>query len=65
MKRIAVLGAVVTALIAFCPETDRAQSAAPPAPVPVPAGTLTIPAGHKFIMQLETPLHTRTTRKGS
>ncbi len=35
-----------------------AESAAP-AP-----SSATIPAGHKFIMQLETPMHTRTTRKG-
>ncbi len=31
----------------------------------VPAGdVLSIPAGHKFIMQLETPLHSRTSQEG-
>jgi Ca-activated chloride channel homolog len=33
------------------------------APTPGPE-FVTIPAGQKFIMQLETPLHSRTTRKG-
>jgi Ca-activated chloride channel family protein len=42
--------------------TAQAPSAPPP---PAPAGGgLAIPAGQKFIMQLETSLHTRTTRKG-
>ena len=35
--------------------------AEPAAPTPTSA---TIPSGHKFIMRLETPMHTRTTRKG-
>jgi len=38
----------------------------PPAAAPAPAAAdaVTVPAGQKFIMRLETPLHTRTTRKG-
>lgn len=38
-----------------------AQTAASSLPIPA---HITIPSGHKFIMQLETPLHSRTTRKG-
>jgi len=33
-------------------------------PAAAPADAVTVPAGQKFIMRLETPLHTRTTRKG-
>lgn len=59
MKRTALIAALIAALAATClPHAAAGQSdaAAPPAVI--------IPAGHKFIMELETSLHTRTTRKG-
>ena len=41
-----------------------AQTNPPPAPAAPADSALTIPSGQKFILQLETALHTRTTRKG-
>jgi Ca-activated chloride channel homolog len=65
MKSIARFGIIVVAIVAFCASGIGAESAIPQAdaasPVDLP---VVIPSGHKFIMQLETPLHSRTTRKG-
>jgi Ca-activated chloride channel family protein len=65
MKRITDRSLIVIAVVAFCVQFDRVQSAvaqtAESAPTPE---SITIPSGQKFIMQLGTALHTRTTRKG-
>jgi Ca-activated chloride channel family protein len=58
-----VAAALVIALIVFCAQVNRAQSPNPPL-MPSTSSTATIPAGQVFIMQLDTPLHTRTTKKG-
>jgi Ca-activated chloride channel family protein len=58
-----VAAALVIALIVFCAQVNRAQSPNPPL-MPSTSSTASIPAGQVFIMQLDTPLHTRTTKKG-
>ena len=56
---------IALAVIAFCVQPDRVRPAvaqtAESAPTPE---SIIIPSGHKFIMQLGTALHTRTTRQG-
>ena len=64
MKRFQHLWAIALALIVLGASPGRAQTDPVPAPAAPADTTLTIPAGQKFIVQLETPLHTRTTRKG-
>lgn len=64
MKRSISVGAIALAMIALVARSDKAQS--PPSNSSAnsaPQG-LTIPSGQKFILQLETDLHTRTTRVG-
>jgi Ca-activated chloride channel homolog len=56
MKRSIVGCAVAVALVFICARMNGAQSTAPSPAV--------IPSGHVVIMQLDTPLHTRTTKKG-
>jgi VWFA-related protein len=64
MKRIISVGAIALAMIALVAQSDKAQSPASNSSAnPAPQG-LTIPSGQKFILQLETDLHTRTTRVG-
>jgi Ca-activated chloride channel homolog len=72
VQRTACLSAIILAVLAFCAQSGNvlpvfAQTAsAPQDPVstPAPGSSITIPAGQKFIMQLETDLHTRTTKTG-
>ncbi len=53
------------AILPAAAQTGDAPAESVPAETAAPAPTsATIPSGHKFIMQLETPMHTRTTRKG-
>jgi len=57
------LGAIVIMTVALGAQFIRGQSALPqPSEAPV-ASSLMVPGGQKFILQLETALHTRTTRK--
>jgi Ca-activated chloride channel family protein len=64
MKRIGHLWAIVLSLIVLGALPGRAQTDPAQVPAPPADNALTVPSGQKFIMQLETPLHTRTTRKG-
>jgi Ca-activated chloride channel family protein len=64
VKRTGHLWAIVLALIVLGVLPGNAQTPPPQASAAPADGALTIPSGQKFIMQLETPLHTRTTRKG-
>ena len=63
MKKIAIAGAIAIALIGFCAKVNIAQSSDTSSQPPT-SSVDTIPTGHIFIMQLDTPLHTRTTKKG-
>jgi VWFA-related protein len=65
MMRSWITGAIIllTVILGNFEElTARTQSAGPP----LSSGSdgLIIPPGHKFIMELETPIHTRTSKKG-
>jgi Ca-activated chloride channel homolog len=65
MKIAAHVGALILAVIFFCASTGGVLAVFAQTVAPVSdAGTLTIPAGQKFIMRLETSLHTSITRKG-
>ena len=59
MNGFARVSTVVALSALFC--VQSAAQTASPAPDPAPA---VIPVGQKFIMQLETSLHTRTTHNG-
>jgi Ca-activated chloride channel homolog len=63
MKLPAIREAITIALIFFCAQMNGAQSTDLPSSQSS-SGSATIPSGQIFIMQLDTPLHTRTTRKG-
>jgi Ca-activated chloride channel homolog len=67
MWRSGLTGALALTIILSWADFDRARSSAPQDP-PAADGSagpsLTIPPGQKFILQLETPIHTRTTKKG-
>jgi Ca-activated chloride channel homolog len=63
MKRSIIGSAIAVALVFACVRVNRAQSSDPSTPATAP-GAATIPSGHIFIMQLDTPLHTRVTKKG-
>lgn len=52
------------AIAVFCAGYSQGMPAGPQAEVSSENGPASIPSGQKFIMQLETPLHTRTTREG-
>jgi Ca-activated chloride channel family protein len=68
MRRTGLTGALALAMIFSRADFDRAQTA--PASQEAHASTapgthsVTIPPGQKFILQLETAIHTRTTKKG-
>ncbi len=65
MKRTASLSTVAIALFAFCVQAAVLDSRpADSASSPLSSDAITIPVGQKFIMQLETALHSRTTRTG-
>jgi Ca-activated chloride channel family protein len=64
MKQVKHLWAIGLSLIVLGASPGLAQTDPAQAPAAPADGALTIPSGQKFIMQLETPLHTRTTRKG-
>ncbi len=63
MKRTALLAIIAIGVTFSCVRTSRAQCKDESSPSALSNG-ITIPSGMKFILQLETPLHTRTTRKG-
>ncbi len=63
MKRLAPAGPIVFAFVAFWAVHSPAMPAGPQEEAPA-SGTATVSSGQKFIMRLETPLHTRTTREG-
>ena len=58
------LGAIAVMTVAFGAQSIRGQSAPPQASEASAGSNLMVPSGQKFILQLETALHTRTTRKG-
>ena len=68
MKNFLYTGLVALALIGSNPQLNLAQSAPAQAAAvgtPLsPGATFVVPTGQKFIMQLDTAMHTRTTRKG-
>jgi VWFA-related protein len=57
-------GAVALVAIIFSALSSSAQSTPPQAPAASAAGALTIPSGEKFILQLDTAIHTNSTRTG-
>jgi VWFA-related protein len=64
MRRSIYVSAIALVLSAPGAQSNQAQSTLPQASAGSSGGTLTIPSGQKFIMRLETALHTRTTRRG-
>lgn len=65
VRQIATPGTKTIALFAFFAAISGTPMAAAQAPAPESGPEfVTIPSGQKFIMQLETPLHSRTTHKG-
>ena len=65
MKIAAIVTAFILAMIFFCASAGGVLAFFPQTAAPVSdAETVTIPAGQKFIMRLETSLHTSITRKG-
>jgi len=64
MKRTFYVGAIALVATAFCVQSSASQSNPPQAPTTSDPGGLTIPSGQKFILQLETAIHTHSTRKG-
>ena len=64
MKRTVYMGAVALVAIAFCAQSSVSRSTPRQAQAASDPGALTIPSGQKFILQLETAIHTRSTRKG-
>jgi VWFA-related protein len=57
-------GAVTLVAIIFSALSSSAQSTAPQTPQAAPPTALTIPSGEKFILQLDTAIHTNSTRTG-
>ncbi len=64
MKRIPKWGVIPLAMILAGAATNMAQSPFQHFPEIPASDNITIPSSQKFIMQLETGLHTSTTRKG-
>ena len=65
VRKSIVLSPLAKAVFAFCAAVSGIPSATAQTAAPAPEPEfLTIPSGQKFIMQLETALHSRTTRKG-
>jgi len=63
MKRFIVGGGFAIALILGCIQLNGAP-ASDKSPQSTSSSTTTIPSGQVFIMQIDTSLHTRTTKKG-
>jgi Ca-activated chloride channel homolog len=63
MREAVIAKAMAIVLVALSVPIYSAQQAAPSAPS-VPSDIFSIPAGHKFILELQTPLHTNGTKKG-
>ncbi len=69
MRRAVCAGAIACLLFAHCIRSDASQSAAPQSAASqssasTSAGAITIPAGQKFIIELDTAIHTNSTRTG-
>jgi Ca-activated chloride channel homolog len=65
VRKPGILNTAAIAVFAFITAVSGIPLAAAQADASTPAPEyVTIPSGQKFIMQLETPLHTRTTHKG-
>jgi len=64
MKQTNKLALIAILQISFCVSFSRAQDTSTQANEPALQAPFVVPAGQKFIMQLETDLHTRTTHKG-
>ncbi len=63
MKRIVYAGALIV-LLAMGLSAQSGGSQTAPATIPVPSDSLKVPQGQKFILRLETAIHTYSTRKG-
>ena len=64
MKRLLPAGAIALCAVLFFAHTGTAQSTPAQQPAPASSPAVTIPQGQKFILQLETSIHTNSTRKG-
>jgi VWFA-related protein len=65
VTKIANISMLVIAAFSFCAQINGVPPAVAQTDASTPASeSVTIPSGQKFIMQLETALHTRTTHKG-
>lgn len=65
MKRIAHVDTIIIAIAAFVVQLNPFVPAFPQETATATSDEIvTIPSGQRFIMQLETPMHTSTTRKG-
>ncbi len=64
MKRTVQWAAISLAMFIVGIGTNKAQSIPAQAPEVSSTSQIAIPSGQKFIMQLETALHTRSTREG-
>jgi VWFA-related protein len=62
--RRAAARTIAVFVLALCARINGAQTAAPPLPSK-DSNAVIIPSGQIFIMRLETPLHTRSTKKGA
>ena len=58
------IAAVTLVAVVLCAHSGAAHSPTPQAATSSPTSALTIPSGQKFILKLETAVHTRSTRKG-
>lgn len=64
MRHRILSGALALLTITFRASLCPAQTQAAQAPAVTAPASVTIPQGHKFILQLETSIHTNSTRKG-
>ncbi len=64
MTRTMQIGIFAFLMMVICIRPDTGRSQEPSKPSGPPGGAVSIQAGQKFILELETDLHTRTTKKG-
>ena len=64
MKRTLFIGAILLWAGTLCAHRSACQSIPAPNQAAPASSALTIPSGHRFILQLETAIHTHSTRKG-
>jgi Ca-activated chloride channel family protein len=64
MMRTMQVGILALTMMVICGRPDAGQSQEVQKPAVSAGGTVSVQSGQKFILQLETDLHTRTTKKG-